>query len=121
MRLVRLRPGRAQTVDDLKQERSSGNSSDKSSVGPAIKISDPDCEHIMVEDSDRPGIAKTMGCSRFPKNRRGVVRICTVNFRPWQVEHFQSQERRLRHHDRPSPRCDWIARCAAKRTQLSII
>src|SRR2546429_5921026 len=52
MLLVRLRPARAQTVDDLKQKRSSGDSPDKSSIGAAIKISNPNREHIVIEDGD---------------------------------------------------------------------
>src|SRR5438552_10960995 len=121
MRLARLRPRRAQTVDDLKQERSSGDSSDKSSVGAAIKVSDPHCEHIMIENGNRPRVAKTMRGSRFPKNRRRLVRICAAHFGPWQVNHFQRQECGFRHDDRTAWRSDWIARCAAKRTQLAVI
>src|SRR5262249_3263837 len=59
--------------------------------------------------------------SRFPKNWRGVIGISTAKFGPWQVEHLQSQECRFRHHDRATPRRDWIARRAAKRTELSVV
>ena len=52
MRLIRFRPGRAQTVDDLKQQGSCGDSPDKIPVGAPIKISDPDREDIMIEDCD---------------------------------------------------------------------
>src|SRR6266536_6078421 len=62
-----------------------------------------------------------MGCSRFPKNRRSLVRIRMANFRPWQVEHFQSQERRLWHDDLAVSLRGGIARCAAKRMQLTVI
>jgi len=50
MRLIRFRPTHAQTIDDLRQERSGSDSPDKSSIGATVKISDPNGEHIMIED-----------------------------------------------------------------------
>ena len=52
MRLVRFRPTQAQTINDLKQEGSSGDSPDKSSTGVTVKISDPNREHIMIKNGD---------------------------------------------------------------------
>jgi hypothetical protein len=36
----------------LKQERSGGDSPDKSSIAATVKISDPNREHIMIENGD---------------------------------------------------------------------
>ena len=52
MQLVRLRPACTQTVDDLKQERGSGDSPHKSSVAAAVRVSDPNREYVVIEDSD---------------------------------------------------------------------
>src|SRR5947208_12727142 len=49
---VRLGPGRSQTIDDLKQQRCRCGSTHKGGIGAAIEISDPDAEHVMIEDRD---------------------------------------------------------------------
>ena len=64
----------------------------------------------MIEDGDRPRIAKTMGRSRFPKNRCDLVRIRAANFGPWQVEHLQRQKCCFRHDNPAAAQRDWIMR-----------
>src|ERR1700736_3485826 len=118
---VRLRPGRPQTVDDLKQQRRRRSPPDKSWICASIEISDPNAENIMIEDRDRPGIVKTVRRSRFPVNRRAVISIGTVHFRPRDAaEHFQSKKRSLRGKDSAAfP--NWIACPVSKRSQLAVV
>ena len=82
MRLGRFRPHRPQTVDDLKQQRRCGSAADKRRVGTPIEVSNPNREHIMIEDCDRPGIAKTVRRSGLPINRRAVISVGAIHFRP---------------------------------------
>src|SRR6266542_1898573 len=56
MRLVRLRPAPAQAIDDLKQERRRGDSSYTICIWPSVKVSDPNREHIMIEDRNGPRV-----------------------------------------------------------------
>ena len=73
-----LGPGRrirAQRVDHLKQKRRRGGAADKGGVSAPIEISDPDGEDIMIEDRDRPGVAKSMGRAGLPKYLRVARRI----------------------------------------------
>ena len=44
-----FRPRRAQTVDDLKQQRPCRGAADKRRVGAPIEISNPNPEHVMIE------------------------------------------------------------------------
>ena len=65
----------AQPIDHLKQERSGGGAPDKSRVSFSIKISDPNREHVVIENRDRPCIPESVRGSGFPKDRSGVRRI----------------------------------------------
>src|SRR5262249_25560610 len=68
-----FRPCRAQAIDDLKKQRRCSCATDKRGVGTPIEISNPNSQHVMIEDCNRPGVPKTMRRSCFPINRRAVI------------------------------------------------
>ena len=73
MRRNRFGPTRAHAVDDLEQQWRGRRTPDKRRVCFAIEISDPDAEHVMIENGNRPRVVETMGRSCFPKNRRDAT------------------------------------------------
>src|SRR5437773_5164474 len=96
IRRARLRPGRAQTVNDLKQQWRCGRAADKSRIWSAVEIPNPNAQDVMIEYRNGPGISKPVRGSRFPMNRRAVIAIGAIQFRSWHVaEHFQSKKRRF--------------------------
>src|SRR5438132_5959291 len=68
-----LGPARTKAVDDLKQERRGGGAPNKCRIRPAIEISDPDAENVVIENCDRPCVVKTVRRSRLPKNRCYII------------------------------------------------
>src|SRR2546423_1459597 len=93
MGLAWLRPAGAQAVNDLEKQRRSRGSPDKSAVGTTIKISDPDAEHVMIENGNRPGVVKAMGGAGFPKYGIGMHGVGAVQFGSWDVaQHFQREK-----------------------------
>ena len=52
MRHSWFRPRRAQTIDNLKQQRRCRSAANKRRVGASIEISNPNPEHIMIEHRD---------------------------------------------------------------------
>src|SRR4029077_10727223 len=47
-----FRPRRAQTIDNLKQQRACRSAADKRRVGAPVEISHPNSEHVMIEHRD---------------------------------------------------------------------
>src|SRR6478609_6680756 len=96
MRLCTISLVRTQTVDHLKQERSSASATDKSGVTPPIEISDPNCQHVVIENCNRPGVAKSVRRSGFPKYRRITNRIRTRHSWPRNLsQHFEREKCRF--------------------------
>jgi hypothetical protein len=58
-RFVWFRPVRAQAVDNLKEKWRRRGASNKGAIGATVKIANPNREHVMIENPDRPGIAKS--------------------------------------------------------------
>src|SRR5262245_33375503 len=52
MRHSWFRPRRAQTIDNLKQQRPCRGAADQRRVGAPIEISNPNPEHVMIEHCD---------------------------------------------------------------------
>src|ERR1700694_6174919 len=73
MRLDSLAPTRTKAVDDLKQEWRGGRAPNECWIRPAIEISDPNAENVVIENCDRPRVVKTVRRSRLPKNRCHII------------------------------------------------
>src|SRR4029077_16142577 len=118
---VRPRPGRSQTVDDLKQQRRCSGSAAKGGIRATVEISHPNSENVMIKDRDRPRIAKSVRCSGLPINGRAVTPIRAIHLRSRNVpKHFQSEKRSLRRKDSVALR-NRIIRSVSKRSQLAVI
>src|SRR5690242_18457054 len=121
VRLNRFRPARPQRIDNLEQQRSGGSPADKSRVWFTVEISNPNRDDVMVEDSDRPGVVKTVGRSSFPKYWGNVVRIDVTDLWARNVEHFEREESSFGCHDPTAAVGCWVCCLSTKRPQFSVV
>src|SRR5262249_19617858 len=89
---------RSHCVRDLKEQRRRARAADKGRIAFAIKVSDPDCQNVMIEDRNRPCVVKALRGAGFPKD--GVVLHWRAESWPWDLaEHFQGKKRSLSTND----------------------
>src|SRR4030095_2784060 len=61
--IVRCRPraaGRPHRIHDLEEQRRGATAAEKSGIALAVKIPDPDGEHVVIENCDRPGVVEAL-------------------------------------------------------------
>ena len=89
---------RSHCVRDLKEQWRRAGPAHKRRIAFAIKVSNPDCQNVMIENRNRPRVVKTLRGAGFPKD--DVVFHRRAESWPWNLpEHFQGKKRSLATND----------------------
>ena len=93
---------RDKAVRNVKEKRRGGGSSDKGVVPHAVKVADPNAEHILPEEADRPAVSKADRSACLVANLKALRVFRARAVRAWVLEkHLLDDVCRLRRKQLP--------------------